>query len=106
MALFWFAGLEWDIDVAPIPSALSDSSEMLAADGTAVGEEDGDPHFIGWVFRNAAREAGALAESYEGACVIMHVSRGGRGTHDCALRSPLWNDGVNHVMVDFGDTGR
>lgn len=98
------ACLEWNTP----PSALLDSSELLAADGsgTAVGDEKDDPHYIGWVFRNAAREAGVLADSYESACVIMHVSRAGRGSHDCALRSPLWNDGVNHVVVNFGDTGR
>lgn len=78
---------------------------MLAADGTGLGEEKDDPHYIGWVFRNAAREAGVLAESYESACVIMHVSRG-EGQRECALRSPLWNNGINHVMVDFGDKGR
>lgn len=94
------------LGTSPAPSALSDSSEMLAADGTGLGDEKDDPHYIGWVFRNAAREAGVLAASYESACMIMHVSRGGRGASDCALRSPLWNDGVNHVMVDFGDEGR
>ena len=86
---------------------------MLAADGTAVGEERGSRFFMGWVFRNAAQEAGLLAESYESACVFIHVNAAGRipnGTKrswkDCPVRSPLWNDGANHVMIDFGDMGR
>ena len=96
-----------------LPSALSNSSEMLAADGTGLGAEKDNTHFIGWVFRDAAREAGILAESYESACVFMHVTAAGkkftneqRQWHECPVRSPLWNDGTNHVMVDFGDDGR
>jgi len=69
-----------------------------------VGEEADDGHFIGWVFRNAAREAGVLAPTYESACIFMHVSRG--GSERCAVDSHLWNNGANHVMVDFGDNGR
>eukprot|EP00903_Cladosiphon_okamuranus_P016253 g14991.t1 len=78
---------------------------MLAADGTGMGEEQEDSHYIGWVFREAAREAGILADSYKSACMIMHVSSR-EHQRECALRSPLWNNGTNHVMVDFGDKGR
>eukprot|EP00903_Cladosiphon_okamuranus_P016254 g14992.t1 len=78
---------------------------MLATHGTGMGEEQEDSHYIGWVFREAAREAGILAESYESACMIMHVSSQ-EHQRECALRSPLWNNGTNHVMVDFGDKGR
>ncbi len=88
----------------PKPSALADSSALLTADGRGVGDEEDDEHFIGWVFRNAAREAGVLAPTYESACVFMHVTRGEKDR--CAVHAPLWNDGANHVMVDFGDTGR
>lgn len=84
--------------------ALLDSSELLTADGRGVGDEEDDGHFIGWVFRNAAREAGVLAPTYESACIIMYVSRG--NSERCAVDSHLWNNGANHVMVDFGDTGR
>lgn len=38
---------------------------MLATDGTGVGEENANHHFIGWVFLDADKEAGVLAESYE-----------------------------------------
>lgn len=82
---------------------MADSTAMLSADGTGLGQEKEDSHYIGWVFRNAAREAGVLADSYESACVIMHVNRV-KG-EPCATRSPLWNNGVNHIMVDFGDWG-
>lgn len=91
----------------PLPplesTALSDSSALLTADGRGVGDEEDDDHYIGWVFRNAAREAGVLAPTYDSACVFMHVTR---GNERCAVKTPLWNDGVNHVMVDFGDSGR
>eukprot|EP00903_Cladosiphon_okamuranus_P016255 g14993.t1 len=86
---------------------------MLAGDGTGVGEGKGNLHFMGWVFREAARDAGVLAESYESACVLMHVTGSGKVLTDeqrkwsrCPVRSPLWNNGTNHVMVDFGDDGR
>lgn len=86
---------------------------MLTADGTGIGEETGNSHFMGWVVRNAAREAGVMAESYESACVFIHVTGAGKFLTDeqrqwsrCPVRSPLWNNGTNHVMVDFGDDGR
>lgn len=80
-----------------------DSSKMLTADGTGLGQEKEDSHYIGWVFRNAAREAGVLADSYETACVFMHVNM--VNEESCVTRAPLWNNGVNHVMVDFSDWG-
>eukprot|EP00752_Nemacystus_decipiens_P012930 g11444.t1 len=86
---------------------------MFAADGSGLGEEKDNHHFLGWVFRNAARQAGVLAESYESACVFMHATGPGKRLNDtqlqwqhCPVRSPLWNGGVNHIMIDFGDDGR
>lgn len=55
-------------------------------------------------FQNAAREAGVLAATYESACVFLHVSRA--DSNPCAVKAPLWNSGVNHLMVNFGDQGR
>lgn len=82
--------------------SLSDSRD-LSFDGGGPGREQ-DPHFIDWVFRNAAREAGVLATTYDSACLFVHVTRGEK--EPCAVSTPLWNSGVNHVMVDFGDEGR
>lgn len=86
---------------------------MLAADGTGVGEENANHHFIGWVFLDAAQEAGVLAESYEKRVHAYARHRADKKTQrhaegmalGCPVRSPLWNDGVNHVMIDFGDDG-
>lgn len=55
-------------------------------------------------FKNAAREAGVLAATYESACLFVHVSRA--DNKPCAVNAPLWNSGMNHVMVNFGDQGR
>ena len=85
----------------PAKPALSNSSALLAAGEPAAGEEYND---LGWVFRAAAQEAGVLAPTYESACVIMHVSTS--GDEQCAVQSHLWNNGSNHVMVDFYDQGR
>lgn len=82
--------------------SLSDSGD-LSFDGEGHGEEQ-NPHYIDWVFRNAAREAGILATTYDSACLFVHVTRGEK--EPCAVSTPLWNSGVNHVMVDFGDQGR
>ncbi len=85
----------------PVKPALSDSSALLTRNVTAAGEES---NHLGWVFRNAALEAGVLAPTYESACIILHVST--NGEEGCAFKSPLWNNGSNHVMVDFFDKGR
>lgn len=82
--------------------SLSDSGD-LSFDGVGRGGEQ-NPHYIDWVFRNAAREAGVLATAYDSACLFLHVTRGEK--EPCAVSTPLWNSGLNHVMVDFGDEGR
>lgn len=56
-------------------------------------------------WREVAREAGILSETYEDACVFVHVNK--RLDRDpCATESPLWNGGVNHLMVDLTDFTR
>lgn len=88
--------------------SLSDS-DSISLDG----QEDGGPalenevlnsHIISWVFRDAAEERGVLAETYDSACVFIHVSWGEK--EPCAVNQPLWDNGRNHVMVNFGDKGR
>eukprot|EP00752_Nemacystus_decipiens_P003214 g2975.t1 len=64
------------------------------------GQEEGLIHS----FQNAAREAGVLAATYGSACVFVHVSRA--DNKPCAVGTPLWNSGMNHMMVNFGDQGR
>lgn len=51
-----------------------------------------------WV--EALREAGMLADTYEEACVFIHVNT---HNHDqpCAVNATLWNDGANHVMMEL-----
>ncbi|CAN0164439.1 unnamed protein product [Hapterophycus canaliculatus] len=51
-------------------------------------------------WREALWVAGMLAETYEEACLFIHVNT---HNHDepCATRTPLWNGGVNHIMMEF-----
>lgn len=88
--------------VHDLDCSLADSSE-LSVDGELDGEELGFRN-SGWVWRRALKEAGLLAETYESACMFIHVST--RGAKPCPPSTPLWNDGVNHVMVDFSDSNR
>lgn len=55
-------------------------------------------------WRKAAREAGILSETYEDACFFVYVNKGIDAP--CPTRSPLWNGGANHVMVDLTDLTR
>lgn len=55
-------------------------------------------------WREMARAAGVLSESYNDACLFLHVNK--RLTTPCPAESPLWNRGRNHVMVDFTDRTR
>ena len=78
-------------------------SDKLSFDGSLNGSML-DHHQRGWVWRRALRDAGLLAETYETACLFIHVSTW--GTKPCPPTTPLWNGGVNHVMVDFSDLHR
>ena len=55
-------------------------------------------------WREMARAAGVLSESYLDACLFLHVNK--RLGTPCPVESPLWNGGRNHVMVDFTDHTR
>lgn len=55
-------------------------------------------------WREMARAAGVLSESYWDACLFVHVNK--RMGTPCPAESPLWNEGKNHVMVDFTDRTR
>ena len=55
-------------------------------------------------WREMARDAGVLSETYEDACLFLHVNK--RLGTPCPAESPLWNGGRNHVMVDFTDRTR
>ena len=57
------------------------------------------------VMGKAVSEAGLLAETYDSACIFIHVNNG-YASMPCATESRLWNDGVNHLMVDFPDITR
>lgn len=45
-------------------------------------------------------KAGMLANTYEEACLFIHVNT---HNHDepCATRAPMWNGGVNNIMMEF-----
>lgn len=60
---------------------------------------------LSYTWREAAREAGILAETYEAACMFVHVNK--RTDRDpCPVGMPMWNGGANHVMVDLTDNTR
>lgn len=80
---------------------LKNSSELEFADEAI---EDG--HFLSPIWRKAARELGVLAETYESACAFIEVNM--RRPHDapCSTSAPLWNEGKNHMILDFTDSSR
>ncbi|CAN0206852.1 unnamed protein product, partial [Scytosiphon promiscuus] len=94
-----------DIYVFDADCSLSNSSALLeATDGRKIARTRMNRDHIAWELRLAANHAGGLAETYEMACLFIHVSVG--GDRPCAVDRPLWNDGSNHVMVDMSDDGR
>lgn len=85
--------------------SLLDSSVLLARDGSE--EQEGtrmNHHYLEWIVRKEAKEAGLLAERYESACLFMHVGEGGRAP--CPVDAPLWDEGSGHLMIDMSDDGR
>ena len=56
-------------------------------------------------WREAARNAGVLAEHYDEACLFISINKL-IYRPPCATSSPLWNAGSNHVMVDLTDRTR
>ena len=88
--------------------SLANSSELAEARDFPGKVSDGTRqyhHEIAWYWRQAAMEAGVLAEAYESACLFVHV-RMHQAEQPCAAHSSLWNGGANHIMVDFTDGGR
>lgn len=57
------------------------------------------------IWRDAANEMGVLAETYESACMFIHVNNR-VDREPCAVDTPLWNYGANHFMIDLTDSGR
>ncbi len=80
------------------------SEDALDKEGEPLRNEELQEHILSWVFRDAARQAGALAATYESACMFIDISWGEK--EPCPVNAPLWNNGSNHVMVNFGDKGR
>lgn len=62
---------------------------------------------IDCAMRHVARELGILAETYETACLFIHVRVHAWGVQNlCAPSAPSWNHGANHLMIDFTDETR
>lgn len=86
--------------------SLLDSSTLLEQDGSQqVDSHHMNHHYLEWLLRNEAKDAGLLAETYDSACLYVHVGKGG-SEEACAVRSPQWNEGSHHLMVDMSDVGR
>lgn len=79
---------------------------LLDSDQQPTTRKNQDDHHISSYWRKAARKAGVLAETYESACIFLHANDARDPQEPCATKAPLWNDGVNHVMVDFTDNTR
>lgn len=85
--------------------SLSTTSDLLAGpDGQKVAGIRMNRDHVAWELRNAAKEAGILAETYETACIFIHIDVGREWP--CAVDQPLWNGGSNHLMLDMTDDGR
>lgn len=96
---------------APLPRPLMyvyDHSCSLANSTILAGETAqiaNEKDRIDAIWRTAAANAGLLAETYESACLFVHVNlRADKAP--CAPGAPLWNEGSNHVMVDLTDNSR
>lgn len=84
--------------------SLLDSSTLLAQDGTQqVSASRMNNRYLERVLRNEAKDAGLLAETYESACIYVHA---GYDEGACAVRSPQWNEGSHHLMINMSDKGR
>jgi len=86
--------------------SLQDSSSLLARD--VASEPEGarmNHYYLEWIMRKEIQEAGLLAESYESACLYVHVGEG-RRRNPCPVDAPLWEEGMGHVMIDMSDDGR
>lgn len=58
------------------------------------------------IWRDAARDLGVLAEEYDTACAFIEVNMRLPKDPPCATKSPLWNNGKNHLILDFTDSSR
>lgn len=76
-----------------------EDSDRLSLNGDGLNE-----HHIAWYWRRILHEKGQLSPTYESACIFISVNRD--PGEPCAVRAPLWNDGANHLMVDFSDDTR
>lgn len=81
--------------------SLADSRELPK--GTE--EVADDRNRMNSYWRKAAHDAGLLAETYDSACLFVHVNQR-VDREPCAPHAPLWNRGANHVMVDLTDYTR
>ncbi|CBJ48874.1 Glycosyltransferase, family GT47 [Ectocarpus siliculosus] len=85
--------------------SLLETSKLRAQDeGKKVSSTRMHHHYVEWVLRNEAEQMGMLAETYESACILVHVSPG--STKPCAVDQPRWSGGANHLLVDMSDNGR
>ncbi|CBJ32606.1 Glycosyltransferase, family GT47 [Ectocarpus siliculosus] len=84
------------IYVFDVTCSLADSSALPPSNESLV---------LSHTWREAARDAGVLSETYWDACLFLHVNK--RLDHvPCPAEKPLWNGGKNHVMVDLTDRAR
>eukprot|EP00752_Nemacystus_decipiens_P005375 g4875.t1 len=75
--------------------SLTDSYQLPMSDHSKDDRQNQDSYW-----REAVWKAGMLAETYEEACLFIHVNT---HNHDepCATRAPQWNGGVNNIMMEF-----
>lgn len=64
-----------------------------------------DVNLLNPVLRGAANELGILAETYESACIFIDINVF-VNHYSCAPSAPLWNNGMNHFIIDFSDWTR
>ena len=88
----------------PGPSMYVYDATCSLADSSAL-PPSGESLMLSHAWREAAREAGVLSETYRDACIFVHVNKL-VDRPPCASTSPLWNGGANHLMVDLTDRTR
>lgn len=88
----------------PGPSIYVFDATCSLANSSALPPSNESP-MLSHTWREMAKDAGVLSETYEDACLFLHVNKR-LDSVPCPAGKPLWRGGKNHVMVDLTDRTR
>ncbi|CAM9308820.1 unnamed protein product [Pylaiella littoralis] len=88
----------------PGPSIYVFDATCSLANSSALPPSSESP-MLSHTWREMAKDAGVLSETYGDACLFLHVNKRLNAV-PCPADKPLWHGGKNHVMVDLTDRTR